>query len=114
MDAYTKSMIHDTDLYNERITNREGTEDGDLAITVTVRAKGFEGIRAYNGERGHFRTRGGSSFGTLADWVGAGEGWLKATYTYVVDGAEIAIERNNDAWASLQQEIEDHACGRGW
>lgn len=107
-------MIEDSPLFNERITKREDTEDGDYLFTVTVRAKGFAGVRAYNAERSHFVNRSGISLGTLDAWVGAGEGWLKATYSYVVDGAEVAIERSNDAWASAQQDIEDRCCGRGW
>jgi hypothetical protein len=78
-----------------------------LLITFEVVAKGFAGIRAFHADAGRF----------IRDWVGAGEGLLKGTYSVLVDGAEIAIERQNDAWASQQQDIEDAGraqCGRFW
>ena len=103
-------MIEPTDLYSES-RSTEPTEDGDYLATITVRAKGFAGVRAYNEVRKRYVTRSGSPFGTLDEWTGCGDGWLKATYTYLIDGAEVALERQNDAWASQQTEMDER---RGW
>jgi len=94
-------MINDTETFETRRAGSEKTEDGDLLITFEVRAKGFAGVRAFHAAADRF----------IRDWTACGEGWLKGTYAILVDGAEIAIERNNDEWASRQQEIEDHALG---
>jgi hypothetical protein len=59
-------------------------------------------------------TAHGSRLSPLVEWKGCGDGWLAAQYKVLVDGAELAIERQNDAWASMQQDIEDRCCGRGW
>jgi hypothetical protein len=99
---------YDIDMSNEQYTiNRiasETTEDGDLLITWEVMAKGFAGIRDFSAEANRF----------IQSWVGCGNGFLKGQYNILVDGAEIAIEARNDAWASHQQAIEDNCLGRGW
>jgi hypothetical protein len=100
-------MIENTDLFNTRLAKSEWTEDGDKLFVWEVRAKGFAGVKAYNAERTNQMTSIGGRLEPLTEWTGCGDGWLKATYSYVVDGAEIAIEARNDAWASHQQEIED-------
>lgn len=94
-------MIADTETFTTRRSGSEKTEDGDLLIKVEVRAKGFAGVRDFQAAHDRF----------IEVWTGCGDGWLKGTYSYLVDGAEIAIERNNDEWASRQQDIEDHAIG---
>lgn len=91
-------MIHDTETFTTRRVASETTEDGDLLITFEVRAKGFTGIN--NFQAAHNRV--------IEVWYGAGNGWMRSTFHVLVDGAEVAIETRNDAWASVQQEIEDH------
>lgn len=102
---YTTSMNNDTETFTIARIGSEPTDDGDRLITWEVRAKGFAGIREFQASHDRF----------IATWTGCGAGWLKGTYCVLVDGAEIAIEARNDAWASVQQDIEDH--GRrmaGW
>lgn len=99
-------MINNTDLYETRRVASEWNEDGDKVLTFKVRAKGFEGIKAYNAECHNYR-----GMGELIEWVGCGDGWLEATYYKAIDGVEIAIEARNDEWASRQQEIEDYCRG---
>jgi hypothetical protein len=107
-------MIENTDLFNTRLAKSEWTEDGDKCFTWEVRAKGFAGVKAYNAERVNQMTSIGGRLEPLLNWVACGNGWLKATYSHVVDGVEIAIEARNDEWASRQQDIEDRALGHGW
>ena len=90
-----------TDNFTTSTIKREKTEDGDLLITMEVRAKGFAGVREFHATANRF----------IRDWTACGDGWLKGTYNYLVDGAEIAIEAANDAWASHQQDIEDYWLG---
>ena len=98
-------MSNDTETFTTRRVASEKTEDGDLFLTWEVRAKGFAGIRAFTAAHDRF----------IADWTGCGDGWLKGTYGVLVDGAEVAIEARNDAWASVQQDIEDHGrASAGW
>jgi len=92
------------ELYTTRIIKNEGTEDGDRLLTWEVRAKGFVGARAFQADQDRF----------IPEWIGCGDGWLKATYHVLVDGAEVAIEAANDAWASQQQAIEDAGMARAW
>lgn len=90
-------MMQDLDLYQTQPVHRERNEDGDIVVTWEVIAKGFDGARAFI-----------KQFDRSPEfWSGMGDGWLKATYFTVIDGAEDAIERQNDEWASRQQEIED-------
>lgn len=110
---YTLNMINDTDTFNTRRLASEKTEDGDLLITWEVRAKGFDGIRAYNAERSNQMTSIGTSMHPLTEWTACGDGWLKATYNVLIDGMEIAIEARNDEWASRQQDIEDYCIRSG-
>jgi len=97
-------MINDTETFNTSRVASEKTEDGDLLLTWEVRAKGFAGIRDFSAAHDRF----------IETWTGCGDGWLKGTYHVLVDGAEVAIEARNDAWASVQQEIEDHAMMGAW
>ena len=97
-------MSNDTETFNTHRVRSEPTEDGDRLFTWEVRAKGFAGVRAFNLAHNRF----------IAVWTGCGDGWLKGTYHVLVDGAEVAIEARNDAWASVQQEIEDHAMMGAW
>lgn len=100
-------MIENTDTFNTRLQTAEWTEDGDKLITWEVRAKGFAGVKAYNSERGNQMTSIGTRLHPLTEWKGCGDGWLKATYNVLVDGAELALEARNDAWARDQQFRED-------
>lgn len=94
--------MNNDDTFTEH-RHREGSnEDGDMVIRVEVRAKGKAGVKDFT----NYRSRTGLV------WTGCGNGWLRATYSYTVDGIELAIEARNDAWASAQQEIEDHALFR--
>jgi hypothetical protein len=93
------------DLYDTCPVKREPTEDGDLLITWEVTAKGRKGAEAFCKD----------SYRYIKSWTGAGNGMIKAQYCVLVDGAEIAIERRNDEWASRQQDIEDHGrASAGW
>ena len=101
------SMIENTDTFNTRLQTAEWTEDGDKLITWEVRAKGFAGVKAYNAERGNQMTSIGTRLHPLTEWKGCGDGWLKATYNVLVDGADFALEARNDAWARDQQFREE-------
>lgn len=94
-------MIHDTDIYTVRPIKRERTEDGDLCITWEVRVKGRVGAEAFCKQFDRY----------IATWTGCGNGWMRSTYFTLVDGAVIAIEARNDAWAQQQQDIEDRCRG---
>jgi hypothetical protein len=98
-------MIQDTELFNTRRIKSEKTHDGDTLITWEIRAKGFAGVCAYNCERRQqVDVYSGRALERIADWVGCGDGWMKHQFYQLIDGAEIAIEAANDAWASMQEE----------
>jgi hypothetical protein len=97
-------MTHPADIYDTRPVHREKTEDGDLLITWEVRAKGREGAEAFCKQFDRY----------IESWTGCGNGWLKAQYHVLVDGAEVAIEARNDEWAQRQQDIEDRGTGLGY
>lgn len=94
-------MIQDTELFNTRRAKSENTDDGDLLITWEVKAKGFAGIKAYNAETVNYH-----GMYPIGEWIGCGNGWLKAQFQRLIDGTEIAIEAANDAWAKDQEARE--------
>ncbi len=97
-------MIQDTETFNVRRIASETTEDGDRLVTWEVRALGAAGVRDFAASYDRY----------IPTWTGCGNGWMRGTYSVLVDGSEIAIEARNDEWASRQQEIEDFALGRGF
>jgi hypothetical protein len=80
------------DPYTIRRTSREPTEDGDYLDHYVVVAQGFAGVREFNSTRRH----------PVEVWTAKGDGTLVATFTNFIDGTEVAIERNNDYWASMR------------
>jgi hypothetical protein len=84
------------DTFTITTVNREHTDDGDVLVTFKVVAKGFAGVRDYNEHAAH----------SLSVWKGIGNGFVEATFTRLVDGVEIAIEKRNDYYASIQTEMD--------
>lgn len=91
-------------MVNEYIRRNGRNEDGDYVmdriVEVDTIAEAKEFTRSLNEEV----TRSGSKAHYNIQWVGKG-GKLVWTDTYVVDQAEVAIEANNDYWASMRDDF---------
>ena len=99
-------MTNDTP-YTVTLNGREVTEDGDYLFKFTVLAKGFAGVAEYNADQ-----KNNYNAEPVIIWKGAGNGYLKHTFTRYVDGAVVAIEASNDRWASMQDAgFDDYRFG---
>jgi hypothetical protein len=81
-------MIYETDLYSDTYQSQVLTDEGlDYLTTRAVRVKGFAGVKAYNDERKR------CALSAITKWKGAGNGWLEATYSWMVDASVVYDER---------------------
>jgi len=81
-------MQYETELYSDTFKSQVPTDEGlDYLNTREVRVKGFAGVKAYNLERQR------CALLPLTEWEGAGNGWLVATYSWMVDAAVVHEER---------------------
>ena len=92
-------------MINDYITKTGTTEDGDIEFTRTIEVNSIAEAKEVTANLKHLVTRGGSIFYLDVVWTAKG-GKLVWTDTYVVDGAEVAIEAANDAWARNQAFME--------
>lgn len=92
-------------MITDYITQVARTEDGDYVYVRIVSCDNLKEAREMTqnlGDKGYTNIR----------WKCRGSKFIFRGPEYVVDQVEIAIERNNDAWASVQQDIEDQYCSR--
>jgi hypothetical protein len=86
-------------MINDYIRKTDTTEDGDIEFTRTIECDTFAEAREVTADLKQLLTRGGSTLYHNVVWTAKG-GKLVWKDTYVVDGAEVALEAANDAWAS--------------
>jgi hypothetical protein len=89
-------------MIRDYITHDDNTEDGDFIYTRHVICDTIAEAREMNKDLKQLvsRSSGHTLYHDIA-WMGKG-GKLVWTDTYVVDAAEVWIERNNDAAASMR------------
>ena len=97
--------IRITPMIHDYITRNGTTEDGDVIFTRHIEVSSIAEAKEVTADLKRLVTRGGSTLYHDVAWVGKG-GKLVWTDTYVVDGAEVALEAANDAWASNQASME--------
>lgn len=86
-------------MINDYITRTGTTEDGDVIFTRTIEVSSIAEAKEVTADLKSLVTRGGSTLYHDVSWVGKG-GKLVWSDTYVVDGAEVALEAANDYRAS--------------
>lgn len=93
-------------LTRERTIKKEYAEDSsDFILTQEVEADDAAAARQFGQYLREKCDCRGSNWRWNNVWLGKG-GKMVTTYTIYVDGIEDAIERQNDAWASHQTEID--------
>ena len=86
-------------MINDYITRDGTTEDGDVIFTRHIEVSSIAEAKEVTADLKQLVTRGGSTLYHDVVWTSKG-GKLCWEDTYVVDGAEVALEAANDAWAS--------------
>jgi hypothetical protein len=86
-------------MINDYINKTGTTEDGDIEFTRYIKCDTIAEAREVTADLKNLLTRGGSILYHDVVWTAKG-GKLCWEDTYVVDGAEVALEAANDAWAS--------------
>lgn len=90
----------------ERTIKKDYAEDSsDFILTQEVEADDVAAARLFSQYLREKCDCRGSNWRWNNVWAGKG-GKLVTTYTIFVDGIEYAIERQNDAWASRQSDID--------
>jgi hypothetical protein len=92
-------------MINDYIYRTGDTEDGDVIFTRTIEVSSIAEAKEVTADLKRLVTRGGSILYHDVVWTAKG-GKLVWSDTYVVDGAEVAIEAANDAWARNQAFME--------
>jgi hypothetical protein len=92
-------------MINDYIHKTGTTEDGDIEFTRTIECDTIAEAKEVTADLKQLLTRGGSTLYHDVAWAGKG-GKLVWKDTYVVDGAEVALEAANDAWAQRQAFME--------
>lgn len=92
-------------MIQDYINKTDTTEDGDIEFTRYINCDTFAEAREVTADLKQLVTRGGSTLYHDVVWTAKG-GKLCWSDTYVVDGAEVAIEASNDAWAQRQASME--------
>ena len=86
-------------MINDYITRDGTTEDGDVIFTRHIEVSSIAEAKEVTVDLKQLVTRGGSVLYHDVVWTAKG-GKLCWEDTYVIDGAEVALEAANDAWAS--------------
>lgn len=92
-------------MITDYIRKTDTTEDGDIEFTRYITCDTFAEAREVTADLKQLVTRGGSTLYHDVVWT-AKAGKLCWEDSYVVDGAEVAIEAANDAWAQRQASME--------
>ena len=92
-------------MINDYITRDGTTEDGDVIFTRRIEVSSIAEAKEVTADLKRLVTRGGSTLYHDVVWAAKG-GKLYWSHTYVVDGAEVALEAYNDYRASCIAECE--------
>jgi hypothetical protein len=94
-------------MINETIRSNGRTEDWDFVMARIIEVDTVAEAREVTRNLQDEVTRSGSKAHWDICWFGKG-GKLVWTDEYVVDQAEVAIERSNDYWASMRYDPCDY------